>query len=52
MAFLVSAFFSRAKLAAIIGPVILFASCLPRYIFFGTNRYEAVTEKMAVGTIR
>jgi len=36
MAFLVSAFFSRAKLAAIIGPVILFASCLPRYIFFGT----------------
>jgi ABC-type multidrug transport system ATPase subunit len=40
LAFLVSAFFSRAKLASIFAPVLLFASLLPKYIFFGTNRFE------------
>lgn len=39
--FLLSTFFNKAKLAAIIGPVSLFATVLPRYVFFGTNRYEA-----------
>ena len=40
LAFLVSACFSRARLASILGPVALFAACLPRYVFFGSNRYE------------
>jgi magnesium-transporting ATPase (P-type) len=44
-AFFISAFFSQAKLAAIIGPVALFCTLLPRFIFFGTNRYEAPTAK-------
>lgn len=44
--FAVAACFSRAKLAAIIGPMALFASVLPRFIFFGFNRYEATTQKM------
>eukprot|EP00466_Bigelowiella_natans_P009257 jgi/Bigna1/40010/e_gw1.38.1.1 len=33
----VSAFFSRAKPAGIVGPVILFVMVLPRYIFFGNE---------------
>jgi hypothetical protein len=43
--FFVASFFSKAKLAAVVGPVALFASLLPRFIFFGTNRYEAITQK-------
>ena len=39
--FFVASFFSKAKLAAIIGPVALFASLMPRWIFYGSNRYEA-----------
>jgi hypothetical protein len=45
IAFLVASVFSRARLASILGPVALFAACLPRYIFFGTNRYEATLGK-------
>ncbi len=45
-AFFVAAFFSRANLAAIVGPVGLFVTLLPRWIFFGTNRYENVESKM------
>jgi hypothetical protein len=37
---------NSAKLAAIIGPLALFATILPRFIFFGSNRYEATTGKM------
>lgn len=44
--FFVAAFFSRANLAAIVGPVGLFVTLLPRWIFFGTNRYENVRSKM------
>ena len=40
LAFLIAAFFSRAKLASIFAPVLLFATLLPKYIFFGTNRFE------------
>ena len=40
LSFLVAACFSRARLAAIVGPVVLVATVLPRYIFFGTNRCE------------
>jgi ATP-binding cassette subfamily A (ABC1) protein 3 len=43
--FTLAALFSRAKLAAIIGPVALFVTLLPRFIFFGTNRYEATVGK-------
>ena len=35
-----------AKLAAIIGPLALFATILPRFIFFGFNRYEATSGKI------
>lgn len=41
----IAALFSRAKLASIIGPMALFATILPRFIFFGYNRYEAATAK-------
>ena len=34
LGFLISCFFSRARLAAIFGPFALFALILPRYIFF------------------
>ena len=44
--FALASLFSRAKLASIIGPMALFATILPRFIFFGTNRYEATTGKM------
>lgn len=44
--FVVAACFSRAKLAAIVGPMALFATLLPRFIFFGTNRFEAISSKM------
>lgn len=43
--FFLAAFFSKAKLAAVIGPMALFASLLPRFVFFGTNRYEAIGAK-------
>lgn len=46
LCFVTSAFFSKAKLASIIGPIALFATVLPRYLFFGFNRYEATTAKM------
>jgi hypothetical protein len=39
--FSLGALFSRAKLAAIMAPVILFATILPRFVFFGFSRYEA-----------
>eukprot|EP00980_Cylindrotheca_fusiformis_P001021 scaffold276_cov132-Cylindrotheca_fusiformis.AAC.16 len=42
----IASLFSRAKLAGIIGPVALFATILPRFIFFGSNRYENTTGKM------
>ena len=43
--FFIASFFSRAKLSAIVGPIALFATLLPRWIFFGTNRYEATPGK-------
>jgi len=43
--FALAALFSKAKLASIIGPMALFATLLPRFIFFGYNRYEASTAK-------
>merc|ERR1711991_24449 len=44
-AFLISVFFSNAKLAAIAAPVVLFCFILPRFAFVGTNAYEGATYK-------
>jgi hypothetical protein len=44
--FTIASLFSRAKLASIVGPMSLFVTILPRFIFFGYNRYEATTSKM------
>ncbi|CAN0161963.1 unnamed protein product, partial [Hapterophycus canaliculatus] len=41
MALLVASVFSKAKLASIAAPCVLFAGVLPRYIFYGSNRHEA-----------
>jgi hypothetical protein len=41
LCFTLAALFSKAKLAAIMAPVVLFATILPRFIFFGFSRYEA-----------
>jgi ATP-binding cassette subfamily A (ABC1) protein 3 len=49
--FLISVFFTRAKIAAIVGPVALFVALLPRFIFLGTNSYEQ-TSKFAPFIIR
>ena len=46
-ALLLSVFFSNAKLAAIVLPIAFFAAVLPKYIFFGTNRFEKTREKLA-----
>ncbi|CAN0378956.1 unnamed protein product, partial [Ectocarpus sp. 12 AP-2014] len=45
MALLVSSVFSKAKLASIAAPCVLFAGVLPRYIFYGSNRHEAPRSK-------
>lgn len=41
--FTVAATFISAKKAAVAGPIVLFATLLPRYLFFEFNRYEAST---------
>jgi ATP-binding cassette subfamily A (ABC1) protein 3 len=46
LCFTLASLFSKAKLAAIISPVVLFATILPRFIFFGFNRYEATAGKV------
>jgi len=49
--FFLASFFSKAKLAAVVGPMALFASLLPRFVFFGTNRYEAIGAKYAASIL-
>jgi len=49
--FFLASFFNKAKLAAVIGPMALFASLLPRFVFFGTNRYEAIGAKYAASIL-
>ena len=44
-AFLVSVFFTNAILAAVVTPMLFFAMVLPRYVFFGSNRYEDAGSK-------
>ena len=43
--FIMSLFFDKSKIAAIVGPVALFAALLPRFIFIGTNSYEQASNK-------
>ena len=45
-AFFVSSFFSRAKLASILGPLLFFGTLLPRYVFLGTMQEEGLREKI------
>ena len=51
LCFLISVFFSNSKLAAIVGPVVLFVAILPKYIFFGSNSNEAATIKYAASLL-
>lgn len=44
-AFLISTFFSKAKLAAIVGPIALFITVLPKYLFFGFESTEDLSGK-------
>jgi hypothetical protein len=46
--FIISVFFNKAKIAAIVAPVALFAALLPRFIFINTNSYEESCEKLAL----
>eukprot|EP01031_Cornospumella_fuschlensis_P031294 gene31294-37822_t len=46
LSMLVSVFFSNSKLAAIAAPVVLFATILPRYIFYTVEDEEEVVNKV------
>ena len=46
--FLISVFFSSAKVAGIVGPLIIFACVIPRYAFFNTDENEAISGKTLV----
>eukprot|EP00898_Chlorokybus_atmophyticus_P008904 jgi/Chlat1/9014/Chrsp94S08294 len=50
-AFLVSTFFSKAKLAAIAAPMIHFISILPRYLFFRSASTQALAGKSLVSLL-
>lgn len=43
--FTVASLFSRAKLAAMVGPELLFATILPKFIFFASSSNQAVLGK-------
>lgn len=45
LGFLIAAFFSRARLASIVGPFALFAMVMPRYVFFQTDEVQALGAK-------
>ena len=51
LSFLIAVFFSNSKLAAIVGPVILFITILPKYIFFGSNSNEESLAKYAASLL-
>ena len=46
-AFMISVFFDKAKLAAIVGPVVLFVFVIPRYAFFSASQNQAIPSKRA-----
>ena len=45
LCFLISVFFLNSKLAAIVGPVVLFVTVLPKYTFYGSSPNESITAK-------
>jgi hypothetical protein len=45
LAFLISVFFSKAKLAGIVGPIVCFALIMPRYAFLTTDDDEQLGAK-------
>ena len=47
LCFLIATFFTNSKLAAIVGPVVLFVSILPKYVFYGSNVDESTRAKYA-----
>ena len=51
LSFLVAVFFNNSKIAAIVGPVVLFVTLLPRFIFLATNSFEETTGKYAVSLL-
>ena len=51
LGFLIATFFSRAKLASIVGPFALFAMVMPRYVFFQTYENQALEAKRAVSVL-
>ena len=46
LSFLVAVFFTNSKLAAVVGPFVLFAALLPRFIFLSTNSNENRNSKL------
>eukprot|EP00854_Cymbomonas_tetramitiformis_P033537 gene33537-43099_t len=50
-AFLVASFFSRAKLAAIVGPFLQFMAVMPRYIFFKATDGQAGSGKLMASVL-
>jgi ABC-type multidrug transport system ATPase subunit len=51
LGFLIAAFFSRARLASIVGPFALFAMVMPRYVFFQTAEDQALGMKRAASLL-
>ena len=51
LSFLVAVFFSNSKLAAIVGPVALFVTLLPKFIFLSTNANEDQNSKFLVSLL-
>jgi len=51
LCFLISVFFSKAKLAGIVGPIVCFAFVMPRYAFLTTDEDELVSTKILTGLL-
>ena len=51
LGFLLSAFFSKAKLAVAAAPLVIIVFVLPRYVFFSTTEDEARSMKLACGLL-
>ena len=49
--FLISVFFNSAKVAGIVGSILIFAAVIPRYAFFNTDPNEAILGKTIVSLL-
>ena len=47
LCFLLSAFFSKAKVAVVAAPLIIIVAVMPRYVFFSTTEEESIDAKRA-----